>query len=133
MNTLLGYGAYFKSMEDFNPLPLFDLLSFSYEEISKEELAKLPQEDLWDILTYSAGMTLVGVLQALGGQSSLVEYRYSGVSHSLVYTPKMSWDVSREHRNIQPSDVHDEILFLLKGLIKDPSAIAFQHIHTEEL
>lgn len=133
MNTLLGYGSHFKSMEHFRALPLFDLLSFTYEEISKEELSEMPEEDLWDILTYSAGMTLAGVLQALAGKSSLVEYRYTGVSHCLLYTPKMSWDISREHRNIQPSDVHDEIHFLLEGLTKNKDAISFCSIYIEEL
>lgn len=133
MNTLIGYGTKFKSMEIFKPLPIFDLFSFSYEEITKEELSQMTEEDLWDILTYSEEITLEKLLQKVANKSSLVEYAFTGVLHSIIYSPKMSWDVSQEHKNIQPSDVHDEINYLLEDILKEGITLSFQKIFIDEL
>jgi hypothetical protein len=45
----------------------------------------------------------------------------------------MSWDVSQEHKNIQPSDVHDEINYLLEDILKEEITLSFQKIFVDEL
>ena len=137
-NILLGYGLKVYDMSMFKPLYIAKLFNFQSDEISIEELEELDDEDMLDILTFSEGINLQNILEKVAEQSSIIECKYNGVNHCLVFPPMYSWEVTEQLRRLQPNDVIDEIIFLLKPLLQPDYTIdfllsSFEHIYYENI
>lgn len=137
-NILLGYGIKIENINMFKPLHIARLFNIQSDEISMEELEEMDDEDVLDILTYSEGVTLQSILDKVSEQSSIVQNKYNGVNHCLVFSPLYAWEVTDKLRRLQPSDIEDEITFILQPLLKKDFPVKdlknhYGHIYYENI
>lgn len=128
-NILLGYGIKIENIDIFKPLHIVRLFNIQSDEISMEELEEMDDEDVLDILTYSEGVTLQSILDKVAEQSSIVQNKYNGANHCLVFSPLYSWEVTDQLKRLQPSDIEDEITFILQPLLKDDFPLEYLKNH----
>lgn len=137
-NILLGYGLKIENINIFKPLHIARLFNIQSDEISMEELEEMDDEDVLDILTYSEGVTLQSILDKVAEQSSIVQNKYNGANHCLVFSPLYSWEVTDQLKRLQPSDIEDEITFILQPLLKEDVPVEalkhhYGHIYYENI